>query len=193
MTCGACGADLQPGAVFCVKCGTRVPPRGWDEVDELTHTVTRQGLAGQFAPPSAEQRVNARAVPPMRRGSDTETVEVELEPEDLSRMWWVLLPDGTRSDVVIPLLLGRRPTHGPGTEGHRLLTVPDYEGTVSRNHAIVEPSSAAVKVTNLSSKNTIQVEWPDGVRYAIQPGQFLVITNPCVLKLGTATLLLQHS
>ena len=49
MDCSACGAPLTPAAVFCSRCGARVPPQGYD-VDELTHTVVRPALAPGFAP-----------------------------------------------------------------------------------------------------------------------------------------------
>jgi len=191
--CGACGAALHPATVFCTACGTRVPPGGWEGLDELTRTARTPVPTIAFAPPAAAARVDA-APPTSVVSQDSETQQQPFRAEELApRLWWVLAPDGTRADVVMPIVLGRRPSQQAGSDTARLLALGDTDGTVSRNHARIEPSQPAVTVTNLSSKNTIGVEWPGGLRYAIRPGQHLVVTNHCVLRLGAATLLLQHA
>ncbi len=196
MNCGACGARPLPNAIFCVQCGARVVPQ-WDEdSDELTVTVRRltlQNAVEPLSPPPRADQVPGGPPPIRQRPDESDTAEIAVDAIALVSNWYVLLPDGVRIDAVLPLILGRRPTHGAGPNGAQLVTVPDPEGTVSRSHALIEPIAGALRVTNVSAKNTIPVAWPDGVRYNILPGEHLVIANMCVAKLGRVPLLLQRA
>jgi len=183
--------------VFCVKCGARIVPQ-WDAAaaEEHTLTVSRPTLKqakGPLAPPPAGQRVRGGRPPIVEAGDDRETGEIHVDALALVSTWYLLLPDGVRVDVVLPLILGRKPSHEVGPGWAQLVTVPDPDGTVSRSHALLEPVGGVLRLRNVSKKNTIPVAWPDGVRYNILPGEQLIVASMCAVKLGTVPLLLQRA
>jgi len=196
MNCGECGAQLPQHAVFCVRCGARVVPQWESDSEEATITVSRPTLrkaTAPLAPPPRAEQVQGGAPPIMAGLDEHDTTEIRVDAVALVSTWHVLLPDGVRVDAVLPLVLGRKPSHESGPDWAQLVTVPDPDGTVSRNHALVEPVAGALRLTNLSRKNTIPVAWPDGVRYNVAPGEHLVIASMCAAKLGTVPILLQRA
>ena len=61
---------------------------------------------------------------------------------------------GGRSVLVdAAVLLGRAPERGPGREGVRLVSVPSDDATVSKTHALLEPTPEGLAVTDLGSTN----------------------------------------
>ncbi len=197
MHCSACGAELLLNAAFCVKCGARILPQ-WSEegAEEHTITVSRPTMrmaAGPLAPPHREEQVPGGAPPIAGTVEDQETGAIPVAAIALVSTWYLLLPDGVRVDAVLPLVLGRKPSRQGRPEWAQLVTVPDPEGTVSRSHALLEPVGGTLRLTNLSTKNTIPVAWPDGVRYNIVPGEQLVVATMCALKLGNVPVLLQRA
>ena len=168
------------------------------EADETTITVSRPTLAQAAAPLSApprEQRV-AGAAPPIIRSADLRRPagrHAAAATVAVVTGWTVLLPDGVRVDAQRPLLLGRRPTRGVAPADSLFVTVPDTEGTVSREHLLIEPLDGTLRLTNRSRKNTIPVAWPDGVRYSIVPGEQLIVASICAAKLGRVPVLLQRA
>jgi hypothetical protein len=168
------------------------------ETGDTTITVPRptldQAVTTLLAPP-AHQRV-AGAPPPIVQpdpGPQTRAARRQVQAVALVTGWTVLLPNGVRVDALRPLLLGRRPTLGAGPVDSLLVTVPDSEGTVSRDHLLIEPLGGTLRLTNMSRKNTIPVAWPDGVRYSIVPGEQLVVASICAAKLGRVPVLLQRA
>ncbi len=196
LTCAECGAELLPNAVFCVKCGARVVSEWESNGDEQTITVSRPTLRKATEPLSApprEDKVAGGRPPIVRDPEDSETAEILVDAVALQSSWYLLLPDGSRVDAVLPLILGRKPSQDVGPEWAQLVTVADPAGDVSRNHVLIEPVGGTLKLSNVSRKNTIPVAWPDGVRYNILPGEHLIVANMCALKLGTVPILLQRA
>ncbi|MBO9578394.1 MAG: hypothetical protein J7480_06440 [Microbacteriaceae bacterium] len=177
--------------------GPPVPPAPGPELDEdQTLTVERPTLLqadGPLLPPPRGDQVPGGRPPIARRADDNETQEVQVDALALVSTWYLLLPDGLRVDVMLPLVLGRKPSREAAPDYAQLVTVPDQEGTVSRNHALIEAVGGVLKLTNISKKNTIPVAWPDGVRYNILPGEHLVIASMCAAKLGNVPVLLQRA
>ena len=61
---------------------------------------------------------------------------------------------GGRSVLVdAAVLLGRAPERGPGREGVRLVSVPSDDATLSKTHALLEPTPEGLAVTDLGSTN----------------------------------------
>jgi len=86
-------------------------------------------------------------------------------------IWAVLLPDGTRIELIGPTLLGRDPAASPEHPGARLLPLADPGKTMSKTHALLEPAPAfgAILVHDLYSTNGVAVD-AGGVRTIVLPG-----------------------
>jgi len=70
-----------------------------------------------------------------------------------SHMMYTLVLDGRSVLVDAPVLLGRAPERSPGREGVRLVSVPSDDATVSKTHALLEPTPEGIAVTDLGSTN----------------------------------------
>lgn len=83
----------------------------------------------------------------------------------------LVLPDGARVPLHGALLIGRDPAGIPARPDARLLAVIDPGKTVSKTHALLEPSAAAdgVQVHDLYSTNGVAVDTAEG-RTLVTPG-----------------------
>ena len=70
-----------------------------------------------------------------------------------SHTMYTLVLDGRSVLVGAPVLLGRAPERSPGREGVRLVSVPSDDTTVSKTHALLEPTAEGISVTDLGSTN----------------------------------------
>lgn len=70
-----------------------------------------------------------------------------------SHTMYTLVLDGRSVLVDAPVLLGRAPERSPGREGVRLVSVPSDDTTVSKTHALLEPTAEGISVTDLGSTN----------------------------------------
>jgi len=191
MTCEACEAPLRPGVVFCERCGAPAWGRlAADEAEAWTATDSDQRMLRDVAPHLPPPSPHAKH--PASISPEEATGEITIKPGDLALVpsWWVLTRDGSRTQLVAPIVLGRKPTHDGVPADSWLVTLREADLTTSRSHALVQRAGTAVRVTNLSTRAGIPVAWPNGIKYVLEPGGAMEFVSTCELKLGAVSVLL---
>jgi hypothetical protein len=100
------------------------------------------------------------------------------------RRWALVLPDGARVDLDGPVLLGRDPAGIPDRPGARLVPLADSGKTVSKTHALVEPTAEGVRVRELHSTNGIAIDTAAG-RQIVTPGGEGIAPSGATVMLGS--------
>jgi hypothetical protein len=106
-----------------------------------------------------------RPPPPVREGS-----------------WTVVADDGSHLTITGPTLVGRRADDPSGR--YATITIPDVSKTLSRNHALLEPSPQGLRVTDVGSGNGSAIAAPDRL-HKIGKYQTVTVTPGTRLLLGT--------
>jgi hypothetical protein len=88
--------------------------------------------------------------------------ETRVAPAAAPRTWVLAMPDGTRVSLDGPLLLGRDPAGIPERPDAGLLALVDSGKTVSKTHALLEPTPDGVRVRELHSTNGVAIDTPAG-------------------------------
>ncbi|GAB2979278.1 hypothetical protein GCM10027282_17630 [Frigoribacterium salinisoli] len=101
----------------------------------------------------------------------------------------LLLPDGTPLALRRATSVGRapRPRHGVAT-----LVLADPTRSVSRDHALLEPTDGGVTVTDLGSGNGTTVTTPDDVVAQLVPGLAQEAPPGSVIALGDLVVTVGH-
>jgi pSer/pThr/pTyr-binding forkhead associated (FHA) protein len=94
------------------------------------------------------------------------------------------MPDGTRVSLDGPLLLGRDPAGIPDRPGARLLALVDPGKTVSKTHALLEPTPNGVRVRELHSTNGVAIDTAAG-RELLPTGGEAVAPVGATIRLGS--------
>lgn len=100
------------------------------------------------------------------------------------RRWALAMPDGTRVSLDGPLLLGRDPAGIPDRPGARLLALVDPGKTVSKTHALLEPTPNGVRVRELHSTNGVAIDTAAG-RELLPTGGEAVAPVGATIRLGS--------
>lgn len=98
--------------------------------------------------------------------------------------WAVVMPDGTRVNLDGPLLLGRDPAGIPDRAEARLLPVLDQGKTVSKTHALLDPTPEGVRVRELHSTNGVAIDTAAG-RELLTAGGEAVAPSGATILLGS--------
>jgi FHA domain len=127
-------------------------------VESATHRIERP--TPEPAPaPAAEPAAEPPAPEPV----------VEDTRVAAPRGWALTLPDGSSIALDRPLLLGRDPAAIPDRPDAQLLALIDVGKTVSKTHALLEPTDEGVRVRELHSTNGVAVDTAGG-RELLQAG-----------------------
>ncbi|MRG58737.1 FHA domain-containing protein [Agromyces sp. CFH 90414] len=103
--------------------------------------------------------------------------------------WRLLDAAGAVVHVEGRTVLGRAP-HAEAVPGAaRAVAVDDPARTVSKTHALVEPASAVLLVTDLGSTNGVRIEYADGRTRELRPGTPTEVAANDTLLLGEFRLL----
>lgn len=100
------------------------------------------------------------------------------------RAWVLVLPDGARLRLEGPLLLGRDPAGIPERPEAALLPLADPGKTVSKTHALLDPSPDGVRVRDLHSTNGVAVDTAQG-RQLVSAGSEAVAPPGSTILLGS--------
>ena len=107
------------------------------------------------------------------------------------RRWALTLPDGTRVGLDGPLLLGRDPAGIPERPDAGLLPLADPGKTVSKTHALLEPTPDGVRVRELHSTNGVAIDTPAGRELLSAGGEAIAPLGATIMlgsfPLGVAT------
>jgi hypothetical protein len=107
-------------------------------------------------------------------------------PTITSPRWSLTLPDGVRMQVNRPILLGRDPAPIPDRPGARLISVCDPDKTVSKTHALIEPTpdQDGVRVRDLNSTNGVTIV-TDSIRFPVPEAGEGVARSGSLIHLGS--------
>lgn len=146
-------------------------------VESATHRIARpaqepvQDPAPQPPPASAHDPESAPAPEPL--AEDTRVAA--------PRRWALTMPDGTRVSLDGPLLLGRDPAGIPDRTEARLLPVSDPGKTVSKTHALLDPTPEGVRVRELHSTNGVAIDTEEGRRLLTAGGEAVAPSGATIL------------
>ena len=118
--------------------------------------------------------------------------EPESAPESIAedtrvaapRPWTLTFPDGSSVSLDGPLLLGRDPAAIPDRPDAQLRAVVDLGKTVSKTHALLEPTPAGVLVRELHSTNGAAIDTSAG-RELLRAGGEAVAPRGATILLGS--------
>ena len=100
------------------------------------------------------------------------------------RRWTLTLPDGARISLDGPLLLGRDPAGIPSRPEAGLLPLIDSGKTVSKTHALFEPTPDGVRIQELHSTNGVAIDTSAG-RELLPAGGEAVAPAGATILLGS--------
>ncbi|GIG25689.1 FHA domain-containing protein [Cellulomonas denverensis] len=98
----------------------------------------------------------------------------------------VLVDDGTVLAIAGSTILGR----SPQDPVHAVARVTDLSRTLSRNHVLLEPEEAGVRVTDLGSANGTAVAEPGAAFRPLDPHQGVLVPLGARIAIGERVLLL---
>lgn len=109
-----------------------------------------------------------------------------------SGSWRLELDDGSQFELTKPTLLGRDPRDSDG-EAHALLAVPDLSRSISRVHALVEPSDDCLWLTDIGATNGTRAASPSAsggtvIERWLRPGERAAVRAGGTIHLGDRVL-----
>ena len=125
-----------------------------------------------------------------RRRGDRRTERSEPSPAAAHSTPVLVLPDGTRLPLHRTTVVGRapRPQHDAVP-----LVLADPTRSVSRDHALLEPTASGLTVTDLDSGNGTTLTSPDGRVEQLVPGQAQEARPGSVVTLGDLVVAVESS
>jgi hypothetical protein len=158
-----------------------LPPRGGEPVQP----AAIPDAAPTPSVESATHRVQRPGGPePVAQDEVAEETRVAPTASPATRAWVIELPDGTRRALSGPLLLGRNPAGIPDRPEAGLLAVVDPIKTVSKTHALLEPSADGVRVRDLHSTNGVAIDTA-GERRLLTAGGEAIAPQGSTILLGS--------
>jgi hypothetical protein len=134
-------------------------------VESATHRMTRP------AEPAPAPPVDAVA----------EDTRLASASHSAPNSWTLLLPDGTRVPLTRALLVGRDPAGIPDRPDAELLALADPGKTVSKTHALLEPTPDGVRVRELHSTNGAAVDTAEARRVLTAGGELTAPLGSTIL------------
>ena len=135
---------------------------------------------------SATHRIARPAPEPERPAPDSEQIaeETRVSAPVVPRAWALILPNGPRVSLDGPLLLGRDPAGIPDRPDAGVLPLADPGKTVSKTHALLEPTPDGVRVRDLHSTNGVAVDTAGG-RQLLRAGGEAIAPLGATIMLGS--------
>ncbi|MGO4535632.1 FHA domain-containing protein [Leifsonia sp. 2MCAF36] len=125
-----------------------------------------------------------------RRSPAAEAAETP-EPVPAREEFAVLLSDGRREPLSVPIVVGRAPsvTAVPSLHGARPVTLTSAEDDISRSHVAVVVEGDSVVVTDLHSRNGTLVVLPGASPQKLRSGEPTTVVIGTVIDLGSGATL----
>lgn len=165
-------------------------------VESATHRIARPQTAPVAVPePNADvpENVDLERVDPENVDPDVEETRLAAPTkpvgEPAANALSLILPDGSRVRVDGPILLGRDPAPLAERPGAQLLALLDTAKTVSKTHALIEPTGlteGGLRVRDLHSTNGVAISVSGG-RVVLPSGGEGVAPDGAVVELGSLT------
>jgi hypothetical protein len=207
--------------MFCGDCGTRVDPRpvssvappapsspgpaspsGWApppllaQTDAPAHVITGPPTTVQLpARPRVEQTPTRSPFAPLTVSVSTP----EAEDDDLDATiiaprkpaWLLLTPDGARHTIRATTIIGRNPRRPVTHPDAELLGLVDSTRSLSKSHAVLEPTVAGLVITDLGSTNGVIVIGADGSETDVPSGRPTTLEQGMRLELGEFVIVIE--
>ena len=138
--------------------------------------------SGYIAVPASVESATHRIERPAQ-AAEPEVVAEETRVA-APRRWALTLPDSAQLELAGPMLVGRDPAHVESFPDAALLPVLDSGKTVSKTHALLQPSPEGVRVRDLHSTNGIAIDTAAG-RALVPPGGDAVAPSGATIMLGS--------
>ena len=134
--------------------------------------------AAPEAPPSL--------LPPAAEGADIDSTRV-VTPRR-STVWSLVMPDGTAHAVTASAVIGRAPE--PNAHGAvQSISVGVEQKSVSKSHALIEPTETGLRVRDLGSVNGVVVVHADGRESEATATRPVELNDGDELELGEVVLI----
>jgi hypothetical protein len=182
--------------MFCGECGRKVtqvaaPP-------ELVEPPVPEPTVAIDLPRAVPERL-----PAFLEAPDVES-EIPVEPEfaveledDIERTilvprrraaWTVTGPDGVPHAIRVATVIGRAPQRPANRRELELLSIVDDTKSLSKSHAIVDPTGDEMTIEDLNSTNGIVIIAADGSETELPSGRAVALEIGTVLGLGDCVL-----
>jgi hypothetical protein len=115
----------------------------------------------------------------------------EAAPARTPQAYAVLLSDGRREPLSVPVVVGRAPsvTAVPSLRGARPVTLTSAEDDISRSHVAVAVEGDSVVVTDLHSRNGTMIVLPGSSPQKLRSGEPTTVVLGTVIDLGSGATL----
>lgn len=153
-------------------------------VESATHRLARPAPEPDAAAAESVEPEPAPPEPAAPEPAEPIAEETRVAPPVAPRAWALELPDGTRTSLDGPLLLGRNPAGIADRPDAGLLPVADPGKTVSKTHALLEPTPDGVRVRELHSTNGVAIDTNAG-RQVLTPGGEALAPSGATVMLGS--------
>lgn len=195
---------LIPAAEPEVDSGTRRNPPAQRIAAPLPPFFPAQGARPaqpQILPPGSPaaleaEREAAEAVEAAEAARTADPVAPETPPSIpvVARASWVLrLPNGTERILPGTVVLGRNPSVPTAWSNATVLPLDDPARSVSKTHAVLEPTADGLLAHDLNSTNGVVVVDPDGGSRVVEPGHPQPVANGGAVELGSYVVRLGHA
>jgi hypothetical protein len=141
--------------------------------------------AGVVAPDAAAPSAPAEAVVPPEAAAPPAPEGTVTRTHTSERPGWALrLPDGGSLRIDGVTVVGRNPSPTAAVPDAAAVPLDDPEKSLSKTHAVIEPTATGLAVTDLHSTNGVAVVAPDGRTEVAEPGSALPAPAGSVIVLG---------
>jgi pSer/pThr/pTyr-binding forkhead associated (FHA) protein len=111
-------------------------------------------------------------------------LDATLALERRTGTWYLETADGVRHPIRSQTVIGRSPARGADHRSLGVLAFEDSSRSLSKTHALVEPTDGGFYVQDLGSTNGTMVSSPDGEQHPVAPGERVRLDPGGVLELG---------
>lgn len=125
------------------------------------------------------------------RASQAAAPEQPAPPQQARPEFSVLLSDGRREPLAVPLVVGRAPNVSavPALRGARPVTLTSAEDDISRSHVAIAVEGDSVVVTDLHSRNGTLIVLPGSSPQKLRSGEPTTVVLGTLIDLGSGATL----
>lgn len=163
-----------------------------DDVESTLWTTVAQVAAPLATPPPPPPPPQSELSPAHAPAVDEENLDLTTtRPVGLisPQAFWLSTPDGSLRAITGPVVIGRNPRAFTSYPGAELWALGNGAESVSKSHAVVEPTAAGLKVTDLKSTNGTSITTESGDQAVGSDG---LVTTHGALLLGAYKLSLKR-
>lgn len=186
MTCAICGAALNPGAMFCGECGSKVTPGSVippvQPVAAPAAPIVPLVVAPTVAPVVTPVQPVVTPAPPVFEPLNDDFDETVISPR--APILTITGPDGIPHVIRTATVIGRAPQRPADRPEVDVLALADVSKSLSKSHAIVLPHGDELVIEDVGSTNGVIIKHPDGRETVLPAHRPFPLAVGTVLELG---------